>query len=302
MSVFNFDNFILESYGKNDLVTKLTKYLTDIINEDLGKLILNKNLILKNSLKDFNDINFVNDIIQIKISNQSYGNINYDILTIKNNQIYNLIMNLEIDIKDIDINLKKIKSNFLFKIINHEFLHVIEKYLVISNNRKISKSWEYGKNLKELQDKYSNYIEWQNISYFIYLSLPHEMRSRISSLHSDIENLSNKDFKNVVNFIKNDKYFKDADFLSKINIDVLLIKLKNDSNYNNLLLDFNKTFLLNDKKDLKSCEQEFIKYLKILKKKNEILKKKLIRTSYNYENVFYKNEIVDKNINYDDYL
>lgn len=298
----NFSNFILESYGKNELVVKLTKYLTDIINYNFGKLLLHENMTLKNSLKDFKEIIFENDEINIEVvDGDSSGYI--DRIEIEDNKIIDLIMNLELNLSEIEKSTKKLNYHNLSKIINHEFLHVIERYLTISNDKEISKSWEYGKRIQKLQKKYPDYKEWQDVSYFIYLTFPHEMRSRVSALYEEIDGLEFKDIKNVIEFIKKNKYYKDADFLTKIDINILMKKLKMNQDYNNLLLDFNNDFLLNNKKDLNLCELEFIKYIKMIKMKNEKLKKKLIRISYSFENtVFDFGFPIDRKINYNDYL
>lgn len=299
----NFTNFILESYGKNNLVVKLTNYLTGIININLDKLILHENIVLKVFLKEFKEIVFVNDIINISIADKTYGNI--DGIEIEDDKIIDLVMNLEIKLSDNEKLLKRLESNNISSTINHEFLHVIERYLTLSNGKTISKSWHYAKKLKKLQRKYPDYIEWQNVSYFIYLSFPHEMRSRVSSLYEQIEKIKDKSIKNVIVFIKKHKYFQDADFLSKVDVNILIKKLKSDKNYRNLILDFNSYFLENNKMDLVLCEQEFIKYMKMIKSKNEKLKKKLLKISYSFENTFFdfgfsfENE---KDIKYSDYL
>jgi len=280
MKLFNlkpFDQFIFESFGSNSMADKLTNYLVDVINENIGKLILSGKVNLKNSMTNFKDIRFYDDEITVKIGHLKYGNMDPNFI-VDSDSITGLIMNLELVLSDEEIRSKQMsKKNPIIDTINHEFLHVVETYLTRQNENATSKSFDYGKRLDMLQNRYDNCKEWQKISYFIYLSLPHEMRARVSALHQEIKRNNPSD---VVDYIKNSKYYMDADFLSNVDIDILLKKLRTDVDYVGVIRDFNSIFLQNDKIDLVDCEKEFIAYIKNIKRKNIKLKNKLIRTSY----------------------
>jgi hypothetical protein len=291
-----FKDFIFESYGSNELVRQLTSFIYNIIDDNLGKLILNKKLIISDSLKDFKNIHITNDSLILKLSNRTHGNVNISKLIINEDNIENLIITLEIDLSDSERISKRLINNKIVNTINHEFQHIIEQYLTLNNNKKLSKSWEYDVNLKKLDDKYKDYKEWQDVSYLIYLSLPHEMRARISSIYEYINLHQIKDIDNIINYIKNNKYYKDADFISQISIQKIIEKLKSNNNYDNLIIDFNNIFLQNNIKEINKCETEFIKYFNKIKKKNNILKQKLLRTSYNF--IKYEHIERDENINY----
>lgn len=291
---------IFENYGSNKLVENLTSYIFNLINREFGKLLLNKSLKLSNSLSSYDKIEFVNDLININISNKNYANINVDSLKI-DKSIYNMVINIEFIPTNSEILSKSIsKKNKLFDNISHEIFHVIEMYLTKQNENKISKSWEYGRNLQKLKDKY---IDFEDISYFIYLSLPHEIRARIQQLNSDIANKKLKGIKYTQDYIKTTKIYNDIIFLSKIDTNVILYKLKKSNDYVNIISDFNNHFLENNITDIDRQEKEFIKYFNSLKKRNKETIDKLLKTAYNFEG--YNNfvyEFNNKVIKYTDWI
>jgi len=103
---------------------------------------------------------------------------------------------------------------------------------------------------------------------------------------------------NVENFIKTTDTYKNIDFLSKIDVNSILNKLKKDPDYLNIIKDFNLIFLENSKNNLNEYENEFIDYFIKLKQKYLKLLDKLIRVSYRYESIGY----LEQDINYDEYL
>ncbi len=310
----NFDEFIFESYGSNKIVELLTKHIFDLVNANFGKLLLSKSIILKNELKTFNysyngkkeSITFVNDIINIKISDRDYGNVNSTTLIVKKDFIFDLRINLELMISNKEIKEKRIsEKNYFLGTVNHELHHLIEEYLTLQIDEKISKSFDDDKFLKILRNKYENSKEWQKIYYFIYLSLPHEMRARVSQIQELIKQQDIKGVEKVQNFIKNTKFYEDANFLATIDLDAVLQKMKMDENYNDLMLDINKLLFKNKKTTLKECEFEFEKFMNKLKIKNQYLLKKLLKTSYNFneknENYIHE-DFFNTLINYEDYM
>lgn len=293
--IYNFDSFIFESYGKNDMVHKISERLIKIINKNIGKLILNKQITLKSEIKTIESVTFINDIINIKLSDRFYGNVNQGVYFIKNDTIQDLVLNLKLILSKDELSAKILLNNSIFSTIEHEFLHVIENYQTFSNNRALSISWNMDKELKKMQNKYKNSINWTEISYFIYLSLPHEIRARIQQLNKEIEQQHIKGIKDVVDFIKNTKTYKDLDFLSKMDENILLNKLKQDIDYNSIISDFNNYFLKNTHGDF---EMNFLKYIKKIKNKNRKILSRLLKCSYNFESF----EIEDRIIDYDKYL
>ena len=298
----NYNDFIFESYGENKLVDKLSNLLFKIINDNLGKLILNKELSFSSCLGSIeyntqNDtpefIHFINDKINIKLSDRTYGSINVSTIDIQGEYVLNMDMNLEIQISKSEFNSKSIyKSNKLINTINHEFLHVIELFLTKKNERKISKSWEKGENLQKLIKKYPFSKNWQDVSYLIYLSLPHEMRSKLQEFNSLLKNIDKK--VDMIEFIKNTKTYKDTEFLSKINEHNIINKLKLDKDYDNIIKDINN--ILFDKDS--NYEKNILGYFKSMKVKNTKLLDKLLKS---YNNVI-NYTMEEKDINYNDYL
>jgi len=286
----NYFDFILEKYGSNSLVEKITNDIFEIINYHLGKIIYNKSIILSDIIEN-DEIKFINSKIKITLSNRNYANINIDKLSIENDVIKNLDINLEFKISNKELLLKKIDSdNDIKKSINHEIQHLIERYLTKINDSKYAESWNYGKRLQKLKNKYP---EFDDIIHFVYLSLPHEMRSRVSHLHQTLKNIP-KD--GMINYIKNTKEYKDADFLIKLNPEFLLKKISN-----NFLRDFSVDFL---KTQNKNYDINFLNYFKTIKRKNKILKTKLLKTSFTYLNElssYMVEDYFDLNIDYSKY-
>ena len=67
LNIINWDNFICERNSYNKLATNLSNVILNVINNNIGKLILYKNISIKNSIILSDDINFSDDIINIKI-------------------------------------------------------------------------------------------------------------------------------------------------------------------------------------------------------------------------------------------
>jgi hypothetical protein len=293
--IYNYDDIIFERNGENLIAKELSKTILSEIEINIGKLIINKSLSFNCILNNNFGINFNNSIINISLSNRFYGNINTNSCIISNNTISNLVINLELILSPMEISAKRFINNKINQTINHEFLHLIERYLTINDNKKLSNSWSMDGELKKMQNKYKNDKNWQDISYFIYLSLPHEIRARTHQLNSEIEQTGLNGIKNVIKYIKNSKIYKDLDFLSNMDGDILLDKLKKDINYDKIISDFSCIFLKNPSTNY---ESNFLKYIKSIKNKNKKILDRLINTSYNFENYF----IDDKIINYSEFL
>ncbi len=282
-----YDRILYESKGSNDLVMSITNHIFNKINSNFGKLLLNKELVLNNNLSDFKDVEFINDKITIRITDNNYGSVNISKLDISDS-INNLILNLNFSPTPTEIKSKEIyKTNTLYGVISHEILHVIELYLTELNDKKRANSWNQGEKLQYLQNKYDDY-NWTNISYIIYLSLPHEMRASIQQLNTDMKD---KD----INFVKNTKIYKDVQLLSNIKSHVLLNDLKKDYNYLNILNDFNKLVL-----NKNNSEYNFIKYIDDIILRNKKMLKKLNKIPFN-KNEFISEDYFDHIIKYDDF-
>jgi hypothetical protein len=292
--IYNYDNIIFERYGRNDLTRDLSNRLIDIINQNIGKLLLNNNITLKSELSTISNILFVNDIVNISLTDRFYGNINPNSYIIKDDTISDLIINIEFMLSPYERVYKKLNNNKIEHVIEHEFLHVVEQYLTVSDNNKLSSSWEIDMKLKYIQNKYNSATNWKEISYFIYLSLPHEIRARVQQLNKDIEQSHITGIKNVMVYIKNTKIYKDLEFLSNLDENILLDKLKQDIEHVDILKDFNDI----SKSTSNNYEQNFLNYIKKMKKKNQKLLNKLLKTSYNFDGTYYDDSFV---INYNEF-
>ena len=278
----NYDTIIFERYGQNKLTSFISDEIIKIINQNIGQLILNGSITLKSVIPKIKGITFTDDIINISISNRFYGNINPSTMIIKDNNINNLVLNLELILTPIEIQSRRLIDNNIESTIEHELLYTIEKYLTIIDGNKLSNSFSMDEQLKKLDKLYKNSQNWLDISYLIYLSFPHEIRARIQQLNKDIENKHIKGIPNVINYIKTTKIYKDLNFLTNIDEYIILKKLKNDKDYKDILENFSKKVLNNN--DI-NYEKNFTDYVKKIKQKNKKMLDKLERTSYNFENI-----------------
>lgn len=290
----NYDTIIFERYGQNKLTSFISDEIIKIINQNIGQLILNGSITLKSVIPKIKGITFTDDIINISISNRFYGNINPSTMIIKDNNINNLVLNLELILTPIEIQSRRLIDNNIESTIEHELLYTIEKYLTIIDGNKLSNSFSMDEQLKKLDKLYKNSQNWLDISYLIYLSFPHEIRARIQQLNKDIENKHIKGITNAINYIKTTKIYKDLNFLTNIDEYIILKKLKNDKDYKDILENFSKNVLNNNNINY---EKNFTDYIKKIKQKNKKMLDKLERTSYNFENI---NN--DKVIKYKDFL
>jgi len=290
----NYDTILFERYGYNKITKEISDEIINLINQNIGRLILNGSISLKSLIPTTCGINFINDEINIKLSNRFYGNVNLNSLIINKNIIKNLVLNLELELSPSEISARKLIDNNISGTIEHELLHTIEKYLTISDGRNIANSFLMDSELKRIDKKYKNSQNWQDISYLIYLSFPHEIRSRIQQLNREIENSHTRGVENVNVFIKNTKIYKDLNFLSKIEPVKILKKLKNDKDHEDILKEFSIYVLKNNNINY---EKNFFDYINKMKQKNKKMIDKLERTSYNFENI---NQ--DKILKYNDFL
>lgn len=290
----NYDTIIFERYGQNKLTSFISDEIIKIINQNIGQLILNGSITLKSVIPKTKGITFTDDIIKITLSNRFYGNINPLSMIIKDNNIRNLVLNLELILTPIEMQSRRLIDNNIESTIEHELLHTIEKYLTISDGNKLSNSFSMDEKLKEIDKLYNNSQNWLDISYLIYLSFPHEIRARIQQLNKDIESKHINGISNVINYIKTTKIYKDLKFLTNIDEHIILKKLKKDKDYKDILENFSKNVLNNENINY---EKNFTDYIKKIKQKNKKMLDKLERTSYNFENI---NN--DKVIKYKDFL
>jgi len=286
----NYDDMLLERYGYNNIAKEISNKIIDLINYNLGKLILNKSITLNSSLGKISEIDFIEDIINIKLSNRTYGNVNPKSTINESDSIYNMTINLELILSPIELKAKRLIHNDIIHTVEHESLHIIEGYLTNLNNKSFAKSWDMGSELQDLQNKYKLDDNWQEISHFIYLSLPHEMRARLQQLNSKIKMMGLRGIYYVQGYIKRTKIFKDVEFLSEIDEIVTLNKLKKDKNYNDIIKDFSLLFLKNSGIDY---ENNFKDYFKTIKFKNKKILSKLLKTSYNFESYGHEDIIID---------
>lgn len=291
-----YNNYLNEQYGSNEIVKKLTLKIISLININFGKIILNKNITLNNEIKTIDNIKFINDTINIYSSKNNGVNIDTKNIIIKqdktNRNIYNIEINLFLNISQQEFTLKKLIDNEIEITISHELLHIIE--LIYSDEK--SQSWLMNIELRKINNKYKNDKRWNDFSHLVYLTLEHELRAKVQEIDFIIKQSNLTDSSDVLDFLKNLKEYKIFEFITNIDKDIMIKRLKEDKNYNNILKDFNELFL----KKNDNYELNLIKYMKTMKSKSKNILKKILKLTYQFENIII-DDTINKKINFKDY-
>lgn len=278
------NEFIInEKHHVNGDVRHLTNLIYNKIYQLIPNLIFKKEIIIENLLQDnYTRIKFKCDKIIVRLGKNS-GNINEPI--INNDIVENLIINLFINLSNKEILQKKLINNRIKETINHECQHVIEFY---HSDGILSKSWDFDKRLKEHESKFNN-KEWLDICYLFYLSEDHEMRSRVSQSLEILKNGGD---------LLNSNVYKNLDFLSNLDSDILIKKMEKYDDFGLILIDFVKNVLLRKGDYLKI----FKSYIKVINKESKKNKNKILKVLYSYKNPeSISEEYIEKDINYKDY-
>ena len=287
-----FDEYLNEKYHVDQDVRHLTKLIYDKINYYLPKLILNKSVLITNLLQNnYKNIKFKNDKIILNLGSP-HGGINMPIYN--NDTIENLEINLTIFLSKSELKNKYLFDNKIKEIINHECQHILEFYHTKGN---LTKSWDFHARLKEHEDKYKEYDKWLEITHMFYLTEYHEMRSSISQLLEYLKD-NIKDNKSLEILIKNSDIYQRFDFLSKINAKIILTKMRMTyPDFNLVLDDFIKNVIINNNSDIDNI---FNREIKLLNKRAEESKRKLLRLSNNFLNEI--SGVEDRIIDYSEYI
>ena len=287
----NYFDFILEKYGSNELVEKINDDIFDIINYNFGKILLNNNIILNNVIEN-DEIDFINDRIELIISDKNYARVNIDKLNIRNGVIEDLDIYIEFNVSDKERVQKQLNfDNKIKKNINHEIFHVIERYLTKLSDSKYAESWQYGKRLQELKNKYK---EFDNILYFIYLSLPHEMRSRVSHVHQSLKNIK-KDI--LIDFIKKTEHDETLDLIKNAKAVILLSRYEGQSMFITETLALGKPIIvtanngmkdmiINGKNGIKVNEGDYVEASEAIKKIYAMNEKEVLNMGKESEKIY----------------
>ena len=116
------------------------------------------------------------------------------------------------------------------------------------------------------------------------------MRSRISQSLEILKNGSD---------LLNSNVYKDLEFLSNLNPDVLINKMSNYDDFEIIIIDFVKNVLLRKGDYMKI----FKSYIKDINKKSKKYKNKILKVLYSWENPESLSEqYIEKYISYKDYL
>jgi hypothetical protein len=299
--IINMFDYINERYGTNTHVKHLTTLIYNKINEYIPKLIrTKKDIIIDNFLtNNYNKIKFKNDKIILSLNDKTYINEP----KIKNKIIENFKLHLNIDKKYIN-NVYLSDNNNLRTNINHEINHLIDVYYTKIKNLNLSKSYDFDRRLKIHENKFKFFDKWLEITYIFYLMEDHEINSNVSSVFEILKKSNNNDIKIIEQQIKNTKIYQNCINISKINVDLIFKTMyKHYNTYFDIILDdFIKNVIKNNSNDIK---QIFKKEIENIKRKAKKMKKKLLKTSYNFivrENYSSLGEQRYKNIDFSNYV
>ncbi len=277
MTIKKFNEYINESYGSNKYVEELTKFIIEIINNNLGKLIYNKFIRIDGFLDKFaGKINFKNSMLELRFTNKEYAFMKPNEIKIENDTIENVFMVIELTLSKDELTLIKLINNKINNYIAHELLHIMEIYY---SNDNLSASWKQGEQLQKMKKKYNDQSNWLDIEYIFYLSLPHEIRARIQVIREDVINSGITELSDIRRYIESTKIFKDAQLLSNIKGEVILEMLKRDIKHKEILADFCNIF------KLPSDENNLLNYIKIINNRGRNMVKKLLKVSYLSEDI-----------------
>lgn len=281
-------NNINESNGTPDI---LKEVINDISN-DIDKIISSK--VSDNIILDIDKSKLINNIniflkcklvININFTNKNSYNGDINFLTCVESEFKNCIINLYTP-----INIDKSK---LYKSLLHELTHLYELYQI--KDLYYNSGWIKSKNLF-IYDKLS--IDVKLVQYFrdlYYISLPHEIRSTISSIDIFLKCQTNKDF----NFLKKEldkttewnRFLNLKDFNPKKYTNDLLTHLSDDFVFQ-IFNIFNK---INGIKSTINNKQDLLNYFKNWNRYFNDVSKKM------YKNIIkkiYEVSIIDESIDY----
>lgn len=286
-NVIQYKQDIINLIEKNDLSINKIDILTDLNNREFLKLS-NFKIIVDINSDDFKNSGF------FRKSNDS---------KIENSCLTNCLLYLQMNLSEEEIKNNKIShSNKIHSLINHELNHGLEVYQYEYNNRRYRFSWELAKKQRKHREFSDKYEYWKDFNYLIYLGLNHEMSSRISEIYEDIKN-----YKDIEIEIKNNKIYKDAEFMSNFNFDTfykLFIDKYGEKEFLSVCEKFCFDFEYNFKDDLKYCKNIIKRIInsfnrkgkKILRKIKNIIKRVEQEKNGIVFEGYYNNEI-----NYDKY-
>ena len=300
-----FEYFLFERKHVNDDVIHYVRDILDIIeNNNLSKDKINIkiNLTKRDSLK-ISNIHFIVDINPKDFNNYGYFKKNNNTKFI-DDTLDNCTFYLQLKLNDNEIKNNKISNNNkIYKLINHELHHALEIFIFEENNKKYRTSWEISKKYQKHRVYGDKFKIWSDFIYLIYLSLDHEMSSRVSEIYEEIIN-----YKNPKDDIKNNKIYNDAIFMSNFNFDIFYNKFVNEYDENTFIQVCHQFFNDFDYKfidDLNYCKSIIKKNIKSINKKgNKILRKinnVIDRVEQDKSGVVENEGYFEKNIDYSKY-
>ncbi len=271
-----FEEFLFESKGMNNTVREYVRILiSEIEKHDFitRNIKFDVKLISGIDLK-LNQLCLNIDVNPAKFTN--YANVPQltDMYEFENDvQMLPILMNLQLKLSKEEMLKNKIDAdNQIYALLHHELTHLLELYKITFQNKKQGGSWVLSQALQDHKKLGNTYEIWSDFLHIFYLSLDHEMRSRIAETYERLKNSENPK-----NDLHNLKIYQEAIYIRTFNFDTFYKEFLNKHDEKEFILltkDFCKHFDIKFKDDLTYCKN-IIKnsILKINNKANYLIKK-----------------------------
>jgi hypothetical protein len=237
---------IKENYNNIQTILSNNKNYSLVLNIDKSAQLENKIIYLKCNLT----INFI-----FGIGNKYTGNINY--LSIIESNFKNCIIDIFLPLNP--------ELNISISTMSHELLHLYKLYQIKEIFNKTR--WQDTTTIIDLEKM--SIMNYKSVEYFknlIYLSLPHEIRARITSLHFYLLSFRTNDKEFLLKKLEETKEFRYFNMLKNFDVEeyykILMLEMDVDSAIN--IFSF-----LNEKLNIKFKilnEKDLIKFFYMMKK------------------------------------
>lgn len=173
-----YNDFLTEGRGISDLIKQYSVIILDYLKENEYKQILEFN---------YSQLPLIDLRVNFNISNDYHGLFDPSFSYLKDNKLYNIVINIEIPEKYDDIK--------ILGILSHELTHVKEFYEIDLKNLTLKvKIHPIHIDIKQINKEFiKQYSTFDNFYDLIYLSVDDEMNARIAQLYHYLYEFKNKD-------------------------------------------------------------------------------------------------------------
>lgn len=206
-------NFLLEGRGINTEVKLLTKCLIKFLNNFFSFYNSSKTQYKFQNILSELDLFIENDTIEINIINSdSKGTANLTKSYYENNKLYNPLIILNIYPTKQEIQNKKLDLSKIRETMNHELTHCLEVYYRKKNNIISKIDWKKETELNKLIKSYKDSKIIEDLLYIYYITLSHEMNSKISQIYEYLKKSKFNTYKQLYQELKKHNLYNTIQF------------------------------------------------------------------------------------------